>query len=91
MTEHFGVPKFDLPIEKYPLTVMALRSDNREEVWRHTMMSPGGMTVPPLKKQHGVSVIIRIEFGDGTSSETKPHDCERDNSCRFGTTTYEKE
>jgi hypothetical protein len=66
------IPQYNLPATAYPLTIIALRSDNRAEVWRHHLMSPGAVYIPPLAKQHGVKVIIRIEYADGTVDEKQP-------------------
>jgi hypothetical protein len=59
------IPQSNIPAKCYPFTIIGLRADNREEIWRHVMMSPGGCYVPPLSQQNGgVRIIIRMEFGN---------------------------
>lgn len=67
--------EFLLPAEKYPLTIIGMRVDNRREVYRKVVKKPKGlvlMEIPPLSKINNIPIIIRIECGDGTSTEQMP-------------------
>jgi hypothetical protein len=63
----------NFPKEAYPLTIRALRHDNREEVWKRVIDLPNEgpvvVQIPPLRKHFGVSVIIRVERSDGQPAE----------------------
>lgn len=53
----------------FPIKIEALRSDTREVVWKAELEKPKGdelgkLYIPPLAKQHGVKVIIRVKFTD---------------------------
>lgn len=55
----------ELPPEAFPVTLIAFRKSDGEEVWRATVEQPDvPLYVPPLAMTHG-PVVMRVEFGDG--------------------------
>lgn len=69
------IPEHLLPEDKFPLTITGLRLDNRKEIWRKVVEKPSGlvlMEIPPLRLINKIPIIIRVEFGDGTSEEVMP-------------------
>jgi hypothetical protein len=65
--------QINFPKAAYPITIRALRSDNRQEVWMQVLDLPNDgpimVAIPPLRKEFGVRVIIRVERSDGKPAE----------------------
>lgn len=58
----------DFHPEDFPITFEALHPKTRVVVWSQTVERPADATelyIPPLAKQLGHRVIMRITFGDG--------------------------
>jgi hypothetical protein len=67
----------DLPERLFPIEVEALHPDTREVVWHAFVERPPDgqrilLEIPPLRKQLGHPVTMRIRFGDGTVSTREP-------------------
>lgn len=63
---------FDFAPDKFPITIEALHPETRVVVWAKTIEKPADLAmivVPPLRKQLGHPVVIRVRYGDGTVSE----------------------
>lgn len=74
MREQPHTPRYDYPPEKYPITIEALHFATGAVVWTKTVAEPPGdvsavVYIPPLRKQLGHRVRIRVSFGDGTVQE----------------------
>jgi hypothetical protein len=58
----------DLRSDQFPFELVALDSETGAVVWRHTVTGPGKVTIPPLARQLGRRVKMRIIWPDGTVS-----------------------
>lgn len=68
-----------LAAEDFPMTIEAIRSDNKRFVWGATVLKPLGdrlaeLFVPPCSEWIGIPVYIRTSNGRGERSITGPHD-----------------
>lgn len=78
------VVSYDLTPSMFPFVIEAYNPDGGEIVWTKTVEQPapgerGGIWIPPLRKQLGHPVCIRITFADGRSYDSgdlKPRDIE---------------
>jgi len=67
------VAAYDLPARAYPVTMTAHRTSNGEEVWREVIERPPGvLEIPPLAKQVGERVWIRVTWATGEVEEAWP-------------------
>lgn len=69
--------EFDLPLEAYPLTLEAYHPETRKVVWSRVIDAPlsgqrAEIFIPPLRKQLGHPVAMRVIFADGTCREQGP-------------------
>ncbi len=67
--------RFNFRAEQYPITIEALHPDTRAVVWTTTIEKPDStalVAIPPLRRQLGHPVTIRMRFADGTVTETPP-------------------
>lgn len=55
----------DLRASQYPLTLVARRVSNDEEVWRATIPAPGALEVPALGELLGEPVWVESIDGEG--------------------------
>lgn len=76
-----GLPSatHDLPARAFPIHLRAYRADNGEQVWEAWMDKPfsglrNALYVPPLAKQQGCPIIMRITTADGGDEVTGPYE-----------------
>lgn len=68
-----GPTRFHYNSERFPIRFEALHPKTRAVVWSQVLERPDDLAmlaIPPLKKQLGHSVIIRVRFADGTMEES---------------------
>lgn len=57
--------RHDLPASMYPFTIEALNAETAEVVWKHVVTGPGSVYVPPLARDFGHPIAIRVTWADG--------------------------
>lgn len=68
-----GPKRFNYRSDQFPIRFEALHPKTRAVVWSQVLERPDDLAmlaIPPLKKQLGHSVVIRVLFGDGTVEES---------------------
>ena len=55
----------DLPAQAFPMDVEFYRADTGEVVCHFTIDGPGVLEVPPLARELGTRVNVRVRSGDG--------------------------
>lgn len=75
------VAAYDFPVDAFPITIRAMRTDNNEKVWEEVIEAPPVvLQVPPLAKQLGVEVRVEVQYhsdGDTRTEVTTASDLER--------------
>jgi hypothetical protein len=65
-------PRYNFRPEDFPITFEALHPKTGAVVWSKTVDAPETeLYIPPLAKQLGHRVVIRITFGERTVTEEK--------------------
>lgn len=59
----------ELPADRFPFTMQAFSTRDGSMVWERLIKAPGPVWVPPLAKQIGCPVTIRITWPDGTVTD----------------------
>lgn len=60
--------RYNFPREAFPITIEALHPDTKQVVWSTVVEMPEDaqpICIPPLKRQLGHPVEIRVTFADG--------------------------
>lgn len=74
MTEEAELVYHKLPRHWFPVKLEILRTDNDEVVYEETVEAPETITmlhIPPLGRELGVPVWVRVTYGDGKVVESK--------------------
>jgi len=66
------VARHDLPQDCFPFVVQALSTRDGTVVWERTIKRAENVYIPPLAKQIGCPVKIRLIWPDGTVEEQDP-------------------
>ena len=66
------VARVDLRREDFPFVIAAYRVSTDDEVWRRKVTGPAELWIPPLARQFGEPVRIRIFWKDGRVEVKEP-------------------
>lgn len=55
----------DVPADAFPLTIVFVGVDSGREVARIVVDGPGAVHIPPLRREHGEPIGVRIEYANG--------------------------